>query len=137
MKIIKDDYYISDESSDVNITSVKKLLSKTYWAEKRSLECIKKSIKHSVCFSLFKKDQQIGFARIVTDYSTCAYLADVIIMKEHRGEGLGKWFIETIVNDERWRDTLIMLGTKDAHKLYKKYGFKNSESLMKRANKAK
>jgi GNAT superfamily N-acetyltransferase len=137
MKIKKDDYYISDESSDVNISSVKKMLSETYWANKRPLETIKKSINHSVCFSLYEKDQQIGFARVVTDYSTCAYLADVTISKEYRGKGLGKWFIETIVNDERWRDTLIMLGTKDAHKLYEQYGFRTSEALMKRPNKTK
>jgi len=137
MKIVKDDYFISDDASDVDIKSVKKLLSETYWANKRPLETIKKSINHSVCFSLYKKNQQVGFARIVTDYSTCAYLADVIITRECRGKGLGKWFVETIVNDERWRDTLIMLGTKDAHKLYEQYGFRNSECLMKRPNKAK
>jgi ribosomal protein S18 acetylase RimI-like enzyme len=66
------------------------------------LDVIKKSIDHSVCFSLFKKNLQIGFARVVTDYSTFGYLADVIIDKEYRGRGLGKWFVETIVNDERW-----------------------------------
>lgn len=130
MKKIKDNYYITDESSEVDIKSVKKLLAKTYWAEKRSLAVIKKSINHSVCFSLYKDNQQIGFARMVTDYSTFGYLADVIIGEEHRGKGLGKWFVDTIINDKRWCGVFLMLATKDAHKLYEKYGFKNSERLM-------
>jgi len=111
---------------------VKELLSKTYWAEKRPLDVIKKSIEHSVCFSLYKQGQQIGFARIVTDYSTFGYLADAIIAEEHRGLGLGKWFVQKIINDERWCDILLILATKDAHGLYEKYGFKNSEKLMMR-----
>ncbi len=132
MKIIKDDCFITDASSDVNIESVKELLSRTYWAEKRPLDVIKKSIEHSVCFSLYKKGQQIGFARIVTDYSTFGYLADVIIAGEHRGLGLGKWFVENIINDERWCDIHLMLATKDAHGLYEKCGFRNSKRLMRK-----
>ena len=130
MKIINDDYFITDASSDINIEIVKEMLSKTYWAGKRPLDLIKKSIEHSVCFSLYKQDQQIGFARIVTDYSTFGYLADAIIAEEYRGLGLGKWLVETIINDERWNDKLLLLATKDAHGLYEKYGFKNSEKLM-------
>lgn len=106
MKISKNTYCITDESSAVNIKSVKQLLSKTYWAENRPLEIIEKSIKHSVCFSLYKKDIQIGFARVVTDYSTFAYLADVIIDEKHRGNGRGLWFVGNIVNDVRWRNLL-------------------------------
>ena len=130
MKILMDDYYITDDSSAVNIAAVKGLLSKSYWAEKRTLKTIKESIKHSVCFSLYKKDKQIGFARMVTDYSTFGYLADVIIEEEYRGKGLGKWLVDTIINDKRWCGVFLMLATKDAHKLYEKYGFKNSERLM-------
>jgi len=132
MKIIKNDYFITDVSSDVNIKFVEELLSKTYWAKKRPLEVIKQSIEHSICFSLYKQDQQIGFARMVTDYSTFGYLADAIIAEEHRGLGLGKWFVSTIINDKRWGNILLILATKDAHGLYEKYGFKNNEKLMMR-----
>ena len=130
MKISKDHYYITDETTDVNIDKVKELLSHSYWAENRPLDVIKKSIENSVCFSLYKADLQIGFARVVTDYSTFGYLADVIVEEEQRGNGLGKWLVETIVNDKRWDGKLLMLATLDAQGLYAKYGFKNSERLM-------
>jgi len=133
MKVSINEYIITDEPTAVDFDTVAKLLSKTYWAEHRTEETIRKSIEHSVCFSLFHEEQQIGFARVVTDFSTFGYLADVIIQDEHRGKGLGKWFVETIVNDSRWRNLFLMLGTLDAHGLYEKYGFKTSERLMGRS----
>ena len=73
---------------------------------------------------------QIGFARVVTDYSTFSYLADVVIDKNYRANGLGKWFVEIIIEDKRWCNLLQLLATKDAHKLYEKFGFENSNELM-------
>lgn len=130
MKYKKDNYFITDDKSYVNIDTVKGLLSNTYWASKRSFNTIKKSIEHSICFSLYKDDMQIGFARIVTDYSTFVYLADVIINIDYRGMGLGKWFVKKIITDKRWDGMLFMLATKDAHQLYEKFGFKKDNKLM-------
>jgi len=130
MKISKNKYSITDEASAIDIDAVQKLLSTSYWASNRCIETINKSIEHSVCFSLFYESEQIGFARIVTDFATTGYLADVIIDNKYRGDGLGKWFVKTIIEDKRWDDMLLLLVTGDAHKLYEKYGFKNSERVM-------
>ena len=129
-KYIKDDFYISTSVNDVDIIRVKALLSISYWAADRAIEDIKLSIKHSACFSIYKGDLQVGFARVVTDYSTFGYLADVIIDPKCRGLGLGKYLVEFIVNDIRWSKKLLMLATNDAHNLYEKYGFKQSTKLM-------
>ena len=130
MKIIKNEYYITDKPSKVNVNLVIKMLSKTYWAKNRSSDIIKKSIQNSICFSLYKKEVQIGFGRIVTDHATFGFLADVIIDEKFRGKGLGKWFVDTIVRDQRWNKLFLILATKDAHSLYEKYGFKKDEILM-------
>lgn len=132
MKLTNGEYWITDDKSDVDVESVKQLLADTYWAGKRPIDVLKRSIANSICFSLYRKERQIGFARIVTDYSTFAYLADVIIENDFRGKGLGKWFVNTVVSDERWCGLRLMLVTKDAHELYGKFGFEKSERLMTR-----
>jgi GNAT superfamily N-acetyltransferase len=99
-------------------------LRQSYWAEGIPIEIVKRSIENSLCFGVYKTSQQIGFARLVTDYATFAYLADVFILESFRGQGLSKWLMETIVSHpdlqglRRW-----MLATRDAHELYRKYGF--------------
>lgn len=100
------------------------LLEESYWAQTRTVEQIDVSIENSLCFILLKDDGMIGFARVVTDYGVFAYLADVFIDKDQRGKGYGKHLMEAVFNHPklqlvyRW-----MLGTLDAHELYKKYGF--------------
>ncbi|MFT6925200.1 MAG: GNAT superfamily N-acetyltransferase [Psychromonas sp.] len=123
-------FYIYDESGKVNLQRVKALLEQSYWAKDRSLSVIDKSIKHSECLSLYDDDYQIGFARVVTDYSTFGYLADVIVMPEYRGKDLGKWLVETVVNDPRWKNLFLVLATGDAHDLYQRHGFEQSSKLM-------
>ncbi|WP_231665472.1 MULTISPECIES: GNAT family N-acetyltransferase [unclassified Pseudoalteromonas] len=114
----------------VNFIKVQELLSASYWASERSIDVIQKSVEHSECFSLYNGEIQIGFARVVTDYSTFGYIADVIIDSNYRGQGLGKWLVETVINDPRWKDKFLLLATDDAHNLYQKYGFKQSPKLM-------
>ena len=81
-------------------------------------------MENSLTFGLFAGEVQVGFARVVTDYATFAYLADVFVLEDHRGRGLGKWLIEVVLSHpdlrrlRRW-----MLATGDAHELYRKYGF--------------
>ena len=130
MQINKDSYYISDDPEKVNIASLKRLLSKSYWAENRSIDVIKITVTNSVCFSVYKGDDQIAFARVVTDYATFGYIADVIVADEYRGNGIGKWLMDVIVNDERWKGKLLMLATDDDHSLYEQYGFKKNAKLM-------
>jgi GNAT superfamily N-acetyltransferase len=120
------EYLISTDRDLLNVTFIHNFLSKSsYWGKGRSLEVVQRSIEHSLNFGLYKKGQQIGFARVVTDHATFAWLADVFLLNDHRGIGLGKWLIEVIVSHQnlqglrRW-----LLATKDAHNLYSRFGFR-------------
>ncbi|WP_415888882.1 GNAT family N-acetyltransferase [Neptuniibacter sp. SY11_33] len=130
MKYVKGGFQIYDEREKVQLESVQALLKQSYWANARSLNVVKTSIENSVCFSLYKGDEQIGFARVVTDFASVAYLADVIIDEHYRHQGLGKWLTEVMVNDPRWNDKFKFLVTDDAHGLYTRLGFIGSEKLM-------
>ena len=125
-----DEYTISTEPSRLDVSLIHDYLSNTsYWASGRTLALVQRSIENSLCFGLYKtgaaaRRQQIGFARVVTDYATFAWLADVFVLKEYRGQGLAKWLIEVIVAHpelqgfRRW-----LLATRDAHELYRRFGF--------------
>lgn len=119
------DYTISTNPSLLQIEIIHQYLSKeSYWAKNIPIEVVKQSIEGSLCFGVYSNDVQIGFARLITDKATFAYLADVFILPEHRGKGLSKWLMQTIhaypqlQGLRRW-----LLGTKDAHTLYEKFGW--------------
>ena len=119
------DYLISTDRQRLNIEFIHEYLStETYWAKGRPLEVVDRSIQHSLVFGLYRGDAQVGFARVITDYATFAWLADVFVLESHRGRGLGKWLTETIISHpdlqgfRRWA-----LATKDAHELYRQFGF--------------
>nr|WP_202113110.1 GNAT family N-acetyltransferase [Paenibacillus sp. MMS18-CY102] len=118
----------------MDIQAVTDCLSRTYWAHNRSHDRIVKSIEGSVCYSVLHESKQIGFARVVTDGATMYYLADVFIVEECRGEGIGKKLVEVIVNQPEYEGLTGILGTLDAHALYEQYGFEREpERLMRRA----
>lgn len=121
----KDEYVISTDPARLDVSLIHTFLSQSsYWAQNRSLERVILSIENSLNFGLYHDERQIGFARIVTDYATFAWLADVFIIEDYRGHGLGKWLIETVVGHpalqvlRRW-----VLATRDAHGLYGQFGF--------------
>ena len=120
----KEDFLISTNKSRLDIEVIHGYLSHSYWAAHIPMRVIKKSIEHSLCFGIYYQDKQIGFSRIISDYATFAYLADVFVLEEYRGKGLSKWMMQVIMNHpelqglRRW-----MLATFDAHGLYKQYGF--------------
>lgn len=130
MHIIKGNYQISDDPDDVDIASLKHILSASYWASDRSIDVIKKTIENSICFSVHTENEQIAFARVVTDYATFGYIADVIVDGDHKGNGIGKWLLDVVVNDVRLKGKLLILATDDAHTLYEKYGFQRNDKLM-------
>ncbi|MGO4692651.1 GNAT family N-acetyltransferase [Paenibacillus sp. 2TAB26] len=131
MELLYDRYVISDDKSMLNFDTICGFLARSYWANKRSLEMIKKSINNSVCFGVYDGDKQVGFARVVTDFATMYYLCDVYIDEEYRGAGLGKKLVEVIT--EQFEGMMGLLGTLDGHGLYEKYGFmKNTERFMNR-----
>ena len=124
-EVTNDEYLISDDSSRLDVPFIHNFLAnESYWAKNIPLATVEKSIANSLCFGLYHKQQQVGFARLVTDKATFAYLADVFIVPQYRGRGLSRWLIETIHAHallqtlRRW-----MLGTRDAHGLYKKFGW--------------
>ncbi len=124
MDIQKDTYQISTDKDKLQIDMIHKYLTKeAYWTTGRTGEMTKKTIENSLCFGVYHHEKQVGFARVVTDYSIFAYLCDVFILSDYQGLGLGKWLTETILqvlDDEGVRWT--MLATRDAHGLYEEYG---------------
>ena len=121
-----DELIISTDKSKLNLKLIYNFLSTAYWSKNRSTEIIDKSIKNSLCFGVYYKNEQIGFARVVTDFSIFAYLADVFIIEAFRSRGIGKNLIRTILNYSELQDIKRwMLATSDAHKFYSHLGFTN------------
>ena len=130
------DLIISDDKSKLDVELIHNFLSTSYWANGRTIEEVKKSIEHSICFGVYNDGMQIGFARIVTDYTVFAYLMDVFILEEFRGKGFSKLLLKRIFEDERFKSIKKwMLATKDAQSLYTQFGFggiKNPDRLMEK-----
>ncbi len=130
---------ISTNKNRLNVKLIHEFLTNSYWAEGRALEQVKISIEHSLCFGMYLKDEQIGFARVLTDKAVVAYLMDVFIIDKERGKGYSKMLLNKIFAHSELKSIgKWVLATKDAHDLYKQFGFKgieNPERLMERNNK--
>lgn len=125
-------FTITDDPQRVDVDKVCSLLGDTYWAETRPRELIETSIKNSITISVFSGDNtQIGFARVVTDKATFAWIADVVVEEGFRGQGIGKGIMAFIQNHPDIPNSKQLLRTDDAHKLYEKYGFTVNECMMK------
>ena len=125
---------ISNQKEMLNIPMIHQFLSeRSYWGKKRSLQTVEKSIEHSLCFGAYDKDgNQLGFARVATDYAVFGWLMDVFVLEEHRGKGIGKMLMSAIVNHPDLTNlSRLGLGTADAHGLYRQFGF---TGLSKPAN---
>lgn len=118
-----DDYELTDEPDRMDLEAITALLHSTYWAGNRTREVIATTLRHSLTFGLFHGGRQIGFARVVTDHATVAYLCDVIIAPEHQGRGLGKWLLARILEHPELRTCRMDLFTKDAQEFYRQFGF--------------
>jgi GNAT superfamily N-acetyltransferase len=118
------DVKISTHKSKLSKFDIHRFLTKSYWAEGIPLSAIINQIKNSFCFGIYHHKKQIGYARVITDYVSFAYLCDVFIIEEYRGLGLSKNLMDEILNHPKLKNVKSwMLATKDAHGLYKKYGF--------------
>ncbi|MCZ6693726.1 MAG: GNAT family N-acetyltransferase, partial [Bacteroidetes bacterium] len=122
----KDDYLINTDQNKLDLVITHQFLRDAYWCKNIPYDIFKKSAQNSLCFGLYYQGRQIGFARIVSDYATIAYIGDVFILPEYRGKGLSKWLMEVVMKHpelqglRRWS-----LVTADAHGLYLPFGFRN------------
>ena len=119
------DYLISTDRSRLDVELIHDFLSRTsYWASGRTLDVVQRSIENSLAFGIYMENHQVGFARVVTDYATFAWVADVFVLTEHRGRGLSKWLMEVMLSHARLQGfRRWVLATKDAHELYARFGF--------------
>lgn len=128
MQVTKGQYSISTDPERLDITAVHAFLSRSFWAEGISRELVAKAMAHSLCFGLFDEHSQVGFARVVTDRATFAYLCDVYVLESLRGRGLGKWLIETVMAHQDLQGLRrFQLVTRDAHGLYARHGFATAQ----------
>jgi N-acetylglutamate synthase-like GNAT family acetyltransferase len=124
MEWTRDGLTISTDRSRLDRGAIHEFLRGSYWAKGIPRELVDRAIDNSLCFGLYNADRLVGFARVITDSTTFAYLSDVFVLESHRGRGLGTWFMESVLshpdlqNLRRW-----MLATADAHGLYRRVGF--------------
>ena len=127
---------ISTKKSDLDIKFINAFISNSYWGKGRTIEETKKCIENSLNFGMFSNGKQIGYARVVTDFTIFAYILDVFIMENERGKGFSISIMNDIMNHPKLKNLKTWkLATSDAHGLYKKYGFDsiiNPENLMER-----
>jgi len=126
------EYEFDSAHGRLQLDAICELLSHTYWAADRPVAAIASSIDHSLCYGIYFNGQQIGFARVITDFSTIFWLCDVVIDCDHREKGLGKELIKFVLSDPALRGLNAFLATMDAFGLYEKYGFIKSERFMYR-----
>ena len=126
----KEDYTISTDKERINVAAVHAFLTTSYWAKGIPVETVRRSIEGSMAFGVYHGDAQVGFARVITDGATFAYLADVFIAEDHRGRGLSAWLMECILSHPDLQGLRrFLLATRDAHGLYRKFGFSPLASL--------
>ena len=117
-------YSITTEIEKMDFDVIHEFLSDTYWAQNIPEETLMNAMNNSICFAVLLENKLVGFARMITDKATYAYLADVFILEAHRGKGLSKTLMDEIIaHPELQGLRRMVLATRDAHSLYKKYGF--------------
>ena len=124
MNVGRGNFLISTDPARLELDVIHGFLERSYWAQAIPREVVARSIQHSLCFGLYEDDRQVGFARVITDRATYAYLADVFVLESHQRRGLGRWLLETILAHPELQDLRRWgLVTRDAHDLYRKVGF--------------
>jgi GNAT superfamily N-acetyltransferase len=119
-----DEFEISTDAARLDVPAVHSFLTASYWAKGIPLPVVERSVRNSICFGIYRGHEQVGFARVITDRATFAYLADVYVVAGFRGRGLAKWLMRCILTHpdlqglRRWS-----LVTRDAHQLYQAFGF--------------
>ena len=130
----RDGFTISTDPARLDVDGIYDYLSNSYWARGIPRDVFERSLRHALCFGIYEGARQVGFARVVTDFATVAYVGDVYVHEPWRGRGLSRWLMEVmsahpeLQGFRRW-----ILLTRDAHGLYEKFGFEpRSDYLMER-----
>jgi GNAT superfamily N-acetyltransferase len=117
-------YHISTDPSLLDLTTIHHYLTHSYWSPGVPLAVVANALRHSLCFGLYEGTKQIGLARVITDYSSFAYLSDVFILHDYQQQGLGTWLMECVTQCPALAGIRsFLLATRDAHGLYSKVGF--------------
>jgi GNAT superfamily N-acetyltransferase len=127
MKITNEEIMISNDKNLLDFEVILGFLSRSYWANNRPEQTVRKSIEGSICFGAYHLNKQIGFARIVTDGATVYWLCDVFVEEAYRGQGVGKRLVESITKDDEYKNYFGILATRDAHELYEQYQFERDQ----------
>ncbi len=132
----RDAYVVTTDAARFDFAAIHAYLERSYWSPGISYDVVERMVAHSLGFGLFHRDRQVGFARVISDFTKFAYLADVYVLEEHQGRGLGTWLMECVLAHPRLQGLRRwMLSTTDAHSLYERFGFtslKAPETLMER-----
>lgn len=125
IELIRGEYSVSTDPQRLELAVVHGFLSNSYWSQGLPLDVLKRAIAGSLCFGLYQGNAQVGFARVITDKATFAYLCDVFVLDSHRGKGLGRWIMEAVSSHPELQGLRrFVLVTRDAHGLYEKFGFR-------------
>lgn len=125
VELQRGEFSISSDPARTDVDAVHAFLARSYWARGVARDVVERSIQHSLCFGMFHGGRQIGFARVITDRATYGYLADVYVLEEFRGRGLGKWLVDCVINHPELQCCRkLALATRDAYWLYAPFGFK-------------
>jgi GNAT superfamily N-acetyltransferase len=119
------EYWLSSDLGQMDVDAIHGYLSRVYWSEGIPREVVERSMQNSLCFGVLCGTEQVGFARVITDFATFAYVADVFVLEQHRGRGLATWLMQFMMQHPRLQGLRRWaLATRDAHGLYEKVGFR-------------
>jgi GNAT superfamily N-acetyltransferase len=130
MEWLHKDFVLTDDASRLDLAITQALLRDTYWGVRRPPDVVARMLEHSLPFTLLYEGVQVGFGRVVSDYTVFSWVADIVIDPRFRGRGLGKWMMACIKDHPSLRQTQMVLQTRDAHGLYEMYGFDRNAALM-------
>jgi GNAT superfamily N-acetyltransferase len=119
------EFSISTDPERLDVDMIHAFLTDCYWAKGIPKEVVVRSIQNSLCFGIYHREKQVGFARVISDFATYAYIGDVFVLDDHHGQGLGKWLMQCIMEHPRLQGLRRWsLVTRDAHGLYEQFGFR-------------
>lgn len=129
MKWVEKGITVTDERQALDLTAIHSFLSnQSYWARGRPIQTVRNCIEMSLCFGVFREEKQIGFARVISDYATFAYLCDVYVLEAFRNQGVGTFLLTCVLNHPRLKGTNWLLKTSFSQSLYKRLGFSEFSS---------